>query len=73
MHQQTVQYITWLCYLRIWSELVELEQICRVASGYNIDAETVSYREVQVGNGNVVGYRRGYPHGGHCCEMDLGW
>ena len=31
MHQQTVHYIAWVCYVRIWWELGELEQISRVS------------------------------------------
>ena len=38
----------------------------------NIDTETVSYREVQVGNGNAIGHCGAHLRGGHCCEMDLG-
>ena len=38
----------------------------------NVGAEAVSYREVQIGNGNAIGYCGAHLREGHFWEMDLG-
>lgn len=45
---------------------------CQRNVKWNVDTGTVSYREVEVGNGNTIGHGGARLSGGHCWEMYLG-